>query len=224
MTLFRMALREASRLHPGSALLVLFLAPFAVIPYAALLAVESSSRVASDIAYLFALLAAHAIAIQYGAGVRPLENGFTDLLRVRGLSAGAILRSRAAGFGTLCLLPLAAVVGGSVLAAGWMGARDILRVAIAQLGALQTFGVAVFFGAILSRQATAICAYAVVLIGQVPSGRDNIPWIFPRYAVFDFWPGDVPGPGETASLILGALAYGVGGVLAASALAEIRDR
>lgn len=224
MTPLRAALREASLLHPLSALSVLFLAPVAIAPYLALLAVDASGRVAADAAYFIELVAVHALAIQFGVATRLPDRaaGYADVMRLRGLAGGRWLAIRAAANVIRLLAPAAAVVAGCCLGARLGGSRDAARLAVASLGAAESFGIAVLAAAILPRPAAAIAAAAIVFFGHIPASGGALASLLPAYDLFDFWPGAALSASAAGWLALRSILYAAGASAVGAAIVEAR--
>lgn len=204
------------------------LLPLVVVPYLSGLAADTSGRVASDAAYLFAIFAAHFAAILLAAASLPRDDGFTQVLETRGVSVGAQAVNRAAGFCAWSLIVSFSVAVGAALAARQAGAADWSRVFLPPLAALSTFGFALFVASLAPKNVAIILAVVMVLVGHLldVDGAALRPaaLLLPAYAVHDAWPGTVVSAGDFLRSGGLSLLYSAAATGAAVAILSLRRR
>ncbi len=194
-----LAYEEAHGVIGGGVTALLMATPFLVAPYLAGLAADSTGRVASDVAYLAAMLAVHGLGMTFGVLVPPLRGALSDVWLARGASPFLMTWGRSLGVSAWALAPAVLVTMAAVGAASACGASDAGRIWIVPAGFPVTFGLAALLASHLPRVGALFATAFLLVVGHLldAGAADPGSWFgildawTPSFGAWDAWPGEV---------------------------------
>lgn len=193
------AFEESRGVVGGTVIALLAAAPFLAAPYLAGLAADETGRVASDIAYLAAMLGVHGLGLILGVRVVPSRGAEAEVWLARGASPFVLTWGRSIGVGAWALASTMIATAAAVGAASACGAADAGRIWIVPAGLPVTLGLAALLASLLPRVGALFATAFLLVVGHlIDAGvADPGSWFgaldawTPSLGAWDSWPGEV---------------------------------